>query len=98
MSLDDLIAQRDALLAARLRGVRTSQCSTLSSTISACNLPCSAVMRPTVMGSRKRRGPALPRIEKECAVLCLDLGLVRMPVDYGVEVVGGLGVKLGQNV
>jgi len=32
MPLDDLIAQRDAPLATRLRGVRTSQCSTLSST------------------------------------------------------------------
>jgi len=45
MPLDDLIAQRDALLAARLRGARTRQCSTPSSTISACNLPCSAVMQ-----------------------------------------------------
>ena len=59
-----MIAQRDALFAPRLRGVRTSQRSTLSSTISACNLPCSAVMRPTVMGSRKRRGPALPGFKK----------------------------------
>src|SRR2546423_9205835 len=73
------------------------QRSTLSSTISARNLPCSAVMRPTVMGRRKRRGPALPGL-KECAVLCLDLGLVRMTIDHRVDVVGGLGVKLGQNV
>jgi hypothetical protein len=64
MTLDDMIAQRDALLAARFRGVRTSQRSTLSSTISARNLPCSAVMWPTVMGRRKRRGPALPGLKK----------------------------------
>src|SRR6266566_2499701 len=42
--------------------------------------------------------PGTARIEKECAVLCLDLGLVRMTIDHRVDVVGGLGVKLGQNV
>src|SRR5262245_23024481 len=75
---------------------RACQYSTLSSTISARNVPCSAVMRPTVTGRRKRPGTA--RIEKECAVLCLDLGLVRMTIDHRVDVVGSLGVKLGQNV
>ena len=35
-----------------------------------------------------RRGPALPGLNKECAVLCLDLGLVRMTVDHRVDVVG----------
>jgi hypothetical protein len=40
------------------------QRSTLSSTISARNLPCSAVMRPTVTGRPKRRGPALPGLKK----------------------------------
>ena len=38
------------------------------------------------------------RIEKEYAVLCLDLGLVGMTIDHSVDVVGGPGVKLGQNV
>jgi hypothetical protein len=47
-------------------------------------------MRPTVMGRWKRRGPTLP-IEKECAVLCLDLGLVRMTIDHRVDFVGGPG-------
>jgi hypothetical protein len=74
MTLDDMIAQRDALLAARFRGVRTSQRSTLSSTISARNLPCSAVMRPTVMGRRKRRGPALPGLKKSVPFFVSILG------------------------
>src|SRR5262249_46788245 len=91
MTLDDMIAQREALLAAPFPGVRTSQRSTLSSTISARNLPCSAVMRPTVMGRRKRRGPALPGLKKGVPFFSLDLGLVRMTVDYRVDVVGGLG-------
>jgi hypothetical protein len=50
------------------------------------------------MGRRKRRGPALPGLEKEYAVLCLDLGLVRMAIDYHIGAVGRLGIKLGQNV
>ena len=74
MTLDDMIAQRDALLAARFRGVRTSQRSTLSSTISARNLPCSAIMRPTVMGRRKRRGPALPGLKKSMPFFVSILG------------------------
>jgi len=42
--------------------------------------------------------PGTARIEKECAVLCLDLGLMRVTIDHGVDVVGSLEVKLGQNV
>jgi hypothetical protein len=49
-------------------------------------------------GQAEAASPGTARIEKECAVRCLDLGLVRMTVDYRVDVVGGLGVKLGQNV
>jgi len=74
MTLDDMIAQGDALLAARFRGVRSGQRSTLSSTISARNLPCSAVMRPTVMGRRKRRGPALPGLKKSVPFFVSILG------------------------
>ena len=43
--------------------VRAEPMSTLDAQLNdfgARNLPCSAVMRPTVMGRRKRRGPALP--------------------------------------
>jgi hypothetical protein len=47
---------------------------TLSSTISARNLPCSAVMRPTVMGRRKRRGPALPGLKKSVPFFVSILG------------------------
>src|SRR5262249_31382355 len=54
-------------------------------------------MRPTVMGRRELR-PGTARIEKECAVLCLNLRLVRMTIDHRVDVVGGLEVKLGQSV
>jgi hypothetical protein len=74
--------------------------STLDSELNdfARNSPCSAVMRPTVTGTRKRPRPGTARIEKECAVLCLDLGLVRMSIDHRVDLVGSLGVKLGQNV
>ena len=50
------------------------QRSTLSSTISARNLPCSAVMRPTVMGRRKRRGPALPGLKKSVPFFVSILG------------------------
>jgi hypothetical protein len=50
------------------------QRSTLSSTISARNLPCSAVMRPTVMGRRKRRGPALPGLKKSVPFFASILG------------------------
>jgi hypothetical protein len=50
------------------------QRSTPSSTISARNLPCSAVMRPTVMGRRKRRGPALPGLKKSVPSLVTPLG------------------------
>ena len=50
------------------------QRSTLSSTISARNLPCSAVMRPTVMGMRKRRGPALPGLKKSVPFFVSILG------------------------
>ena len=49
-------------------------------------------------GQAEAARPGTARIEKECAVRCLDLGLVRMTVDYRVDVVGGLGVKVGQNV
>ena len=48
--------------------------STLSPTISARNLPCSAVMRPTVMGRRKRRGPALPGLKKSVPFFVSILG------------------------
>jgi hypothetical protein len=56
--------------------VPASRCqrSTLSSTISARNLPCSAVMRPTVMGRRKRRGPALPGLKKSVPFFVSILG------------------------
>ena len=50
------------------------QRSTLSLTISARNLPCSAVMRPTVMGRRKRRGPALPGLKKSVPFFVSILG------------------------
>jgi hypothetical protein len=50
------------------------QRSTPSSTISARNLPCSAVMRPTVMGRRKRRGPALPGLKKSVPFFVSILG------------------------
>src|SRR5262249_50641773 len=50
------------------------QRSTLSSTISARNLPCSAVIRPTVMGRRKRRGPALPGLKKSVPFFVSILG------------------------
>src|SRR5262249_19708992 len=55
---------------------RASRCQglTLSSTISARNLPCSAVMRPTVMGRRKRRGPALPGLKKSVPFFVSILG------------------------
>jgi hypothetical protein len=55
---------------------KESRCqrSTLSSTISARNLPCSAVMRPTVMGRRKRRGPALPGLKKSVPFFVSILG------------------------
>jgi hypothetical protein len=56
------------------RGVRTNQRSTLSSTISARNLPCSAIMRPTVMGRWKRRGPALPGLKKSVPFFVSILG------------------------
>jgi len=49
-------------------------------------------------GQAEAGWPGTARIEKECAVLCLDLGLVRMTIDHCVDVVGGPGVKLGQNV
>ena len=49
-------------------------------------------------GQAEAARPDTALIEKQCAVRCLDLGLVRMTVDYRVDVVGGLGVKLGQNV
>ena len=90
MPLDDLIAQRDALLATRLRGVRTSQCSTLSSTISACNLPCSAVMRATVMGRRKRRGPALPGLKKSVPFF---VSILASGVFYYVQCYGRMKAK-----
>src|SRR5262249_25988953 len=48
-------------------------------------------------GQAEAARPGTARIEKECAVLCLDLGLVRMTVDYRIDVVRGLGVKLGQS-
>ena len=70
----------------------------MSSMISARNLPCSAVMRTDRDGEAEAARPGTARIEKECAVLCLDLGLVGMTIDHRVDVVGGLGVKLGQNV
>ena len=38
------------------------------------NLPCSAVMRPTVMGRRKRRGPALPGLKKSVPFFVSILG------------------------
>jgi hypothetical protein len=47
MTRYDRAARRAAC--SSFRGVGTSQRLTLSSTISACNLPSSAVMRPTVM-------------------------------------------------
>ncbi len=48
---------------------------TLSSTISARSLPRSAVMRPTVMGRRKkRRGPALPGLKKSVPFFVSILG------------------------
>jgi hypothetical protein len=49
-------------------------------------------------GEAEAARPGTARIEKECAVFCLDLGLVRMTIDHRVDLVGGLGVKLGQNV
>ena len=49
-------------------------------------------------GEAEAARPGTARIEKECAVLCLDLGLVRMTIEHRVDLVGGLGVKLGQNV
>src|SRR5262249_30892795 len=42
--------------------------------------------------------PRTAPIEKEGAVLCLDLGLMRVTIDHGVDVVGSLEVKLGHNV
>src|SRR2546421_13103437 len=56
------------------RGRGRCQHSTLSSTISARNLPCSVVMRPTVMGRRKRRGPALPGLKKSVPFFVSILG------------------------
>src|SRR5262252_5178042 len=49
-------------------------------------------------GQAEAARPGTARIEKECAVLCLDLGPVRMTIDHRVDVCGGLGVKLGENV
>ena len=49
-------------------------------------------------GEAEAARPGTTRIEKECAVPCLDLGLVGMTVDYHIDVVGDLGVKLGQIV
>jgi hypothetical protein len=60
-------------------------------------LPCSAVMRPTVMGRRKRRGPALPGLKKSVPFFVSILGLVRMTIDHRLDVVGGPRFKLGQN-
>jgi hypothetical protein len=70
-----------AYLSGRVHRAVPSECersrcqrSTLSSTISARNLPCSAVMRPTVMGRRKRRGPALPGLKKSVPFFVSILG------------------------
>jgi hypothetical protein len=49
-------------------------------------------------GQAEAARPGTARIEKEYAVLCLDLGLMGMTIDHSVDVVRGLGVKLGQNV
>src|SRR5262249_18410643 len=60
----------------KVKSCERSRCqrSTLSSTISARNLPCSAVMRPTVTGRRKRRGPALPGLKKSVPFFVSILG------------------------
>src|SRR5215469_4826116 len=67
---------RDRPSSAALLPAPRSRCqrSTLSSTISARNLPCSAVMRPTVMGRRKRHGPALPGLKKSVPFFVSILG------------------------
>jgi hypothetical protein len=49
-------------------------------------------------GQAEAARPGTAWIEKECAVLCLDLGQVGMTINHRVDVVGGLGVKLGENV
>src|SRR5262249_22166951 len=49
-------------------------------------------------GEAEAARPGTARIEKACRVLCLDLGLVGMTINHHVDLVGGLGVKLGQNV
>src|SRR5919204_2795075 len=69
--------QYDAFAARQSRtgdGTARMEPSTLSSTISARNLPCAAVMRPTVMGRRKRRGPALPALKKRVPFFVSILG------------------------
>jgi hypothetical protein len=68
-----LILLRSGIVMAPYSGA-DGQRSTLSSTISARNLPCSAVMRPTVMGRRKRRGPALPGLKKSVPFFVSILG------------------------
>jgi hypothetical protein len=50
-----------------------NQRSTLSSTISARNLPCSG-HAATVMGRRKRPGPALPELKKSVPFFVSILG------------------------